>query len=207
MNEVLKKFVCVLTVLILIFGFSVSADEEFFVYGTDNLKICEILKMSEQELQEYCKNNNIIYFAVNKDNTKQIRKSAEKLNLSGNFVNLSALKDNEILELTGSLSRFDGANGKVVKINGQKYLKTELKTSDSGGEYIITEFSTVSDSIKQITTFYTAENTDRDYIDLYFEKTVSQKNYKPLFIAGIVLFSGIGIAVSVLIIKEIRKRK
>ena len=72
---VLKKIICILSVLLLVFCVTVSANEDFLVYGEDDIEFfCKTFDMDAGEIKYYFEQNNITYFAINRDNTKQIKR-------------------------------------------------------------------------------------------------------------------------------------
>ena len=204
--SVIKKTICLL-VLCLLFVFNVTATDEFFIFGEQTDKVAKVLGMSEEKVETYCTENKITYLAVNKDNTKQIRKAEFADEFSKKIVDISILEDQEILEFSSLLSTFQSAKGVVVEHNNRKFLKVELETTDSGGKYYLTQYATVSDGKKTVLTFYTADGQDKSYIDEIFAQQFPEKtNYKPYIIIGVVLFALMGVAIAVLIIKELRQK-
>lgn len=201
-----KKLVLAVCLLICVLSFNVSAKDHFYVSGEDDSQVSQILGLTENELKEYCQSNNITYLAVTQDNKKQIRKTENTDDFSKKIINLSALGDNEILELTNDLSGFEDAKGQIVNFKNQKFLKTEHKTADSGGEYVITQYITVKNAKRYVLTFFTDSKESRDYIPAVFENQFTEYSFQPLVVIGTVLFSLIGIAVTVLIVKELRKK-
>ena len=201
---VLKKTICLLA-LSLLLVFNVTAAEDFLVFGEQTGEVANVLGMTDKELETFCKENKITYLAVNKDNTKQIRKAEFADEFSKKIVDISILEDQEILEFSSLLSTFQSAKGVVVEPNNRKFLKVELDTTDSGGKYYLTQYVTVCDAQKTILTFYTADGQDKSYIDDVFESQFPQKtDYKPYIIIGVIVFTLIGAVVAVLIIKELR---
>ena len=93
---------------VFLFSFSVFAESQdnFYVHGEANTYVSEILGMTENQLKDYVKDNNITYLAVNKDNTKQVRKTEISDAFSKKTGSFLALKDNEILELAEELTGF-----------------------------------------------------------------------------------------------------
>ena len=206
---VVKKILCFIVAFALCFSFSVSAEEEFVVYGEDDIELfCRAFGMDDCEIVDYVNENNITYLAINRDNTKQIKRSEIVDAFSQKVVDFSVLDDSEIIELNKELSGFENAVGEVVSVGGFKLLKSELKTEDSGGEYVLTQFVTVKNSKKIILSFYTASSADRAYIeDALKEQFPKERNFKPVAIVGTVAFS-LAIAVAlVLIIAEFRKKE
>lgn len=201
---VIKKTVCLL-VLCLLFALNVTAADEFFIFGEQTDKVSAILSMTQNEVETYCKENKITYLAVNKDNTKQIRKTEFSDEFSKKIVDISVLGDQEILEFSSLISTFESAKGKIVEHGGMKFLKVEFEMTDSGGKYHLTQYATVSDGQKKVLTFYTADGQDQSYIEDVFESQFPQKtDYKPYIIICVILFTLIGVAIAVLIIKELR---
>lgn len=203
-----KKIICLIAVLLLAFSFSVSAKEEFLVHGKDDLS--SLLNMSTSEIDTYCKENNITYFAVNRDNTKQIKRIEYEDEFSKEVKDLSILTDGQIWSMASELSGFPDVLGNLV-YDGRgdyKFLKTEHKTKDSGGEYVITQFVTVKDSKKITLSFYTAANADREYIDSVLEEQFpEEKNYKSLISVGIILFFLMALGATLLIIRDLKNNK
>ena len=124
----IKKFICVLAVFICLFSVNALAlqvDSDFYIYGQQDTQLCQVIGMTENELKEYCKTNNITFLAVNKTNTKQIRKTEEKDDFSKKVGDFLALKDKEILDLTADLTGFSDVSGTVFEKGNKKFLKIE----------------------------------------------------------------------------------
>lgn len=203
---VLKKTICLLA-LSLLLVFNVTAAEDFLVFGEQTGEVANVLGMTDKELETFCRENKITYLAVNKDNTKQIRKAEFADEFSKKIIDISVLEDKEILEFSSLISTFESANGKVITHGDKKFLKVELETVDSGGKYYLTQYVTVCDAQKTVLTFYTADGQDKSYIDDVFESQFPQKtDYKPYIIIGVIVFTLIGAVVAVLIIKELRQK-
>ncbi len=204
---VLKKITCLIAVLAVIFSLSVFAEEEFLVYGQDDIeRICQALDMNDCDIKYYCEENNITYLAVNPDNTKLIKRVEITDEFSKRIVDLSILSDENIKTLSYELSHFSDASGSVVAHDGFKLLKYELKTADD--EYYLTTFITVKDSKRITLSFYTDIGSDREYIDsIVKEQFKAETNYKPLVIAGVGIFALLSAVIAVLIIKELRKKE
>ncbi len=205
----IKRFICVLVSFICLFSvniFALQLDSDFYVYGQNNKQLCEVIGMRESELENYCKTNSITFLAVNKTNTKQIRKTEVKDDFSKKVGNFLALKDKEIIDLAADITGFSDVSGTVLEKGNKKFLKVELKTEDSGGEYILTQYITVTGGTKEVLTFYTAANEDTDYIEDVFSsqfKTSSAlSGLKIVAVVGIVLFSVLAVLVLVAIIRD-----
>lgn len=206
---VVKKILCFIVAFALCFSFSVLAEEEFAVYGEDDIELfCRAFDMDDCEIVDYVNENNITYLAINRDNTKQIKRSEIVDAFSQKVVDFNVLADDKIKNLANEISGFENSKGEVVTIRGYKLLKSELKTEDSGGEYVLTQFVTVKNSKKIILSFYTASNADRAYIeDALKEQFPQERNFKPVAIVGTVAFSLAIVVALVLIIAEFRKKE
>ena len=210
----IKKFICVLVSFICLLSVNALAlqvDSDFYVYGQNNKELCQVIGMTESELENYCQTNNITFLAANKTNTKQVRKTEVKDDFSKKVGNFLALKDKEILDLADDLTGFSDVSGTVLKRGNQKFLKVELKTTDSGGEYILTRYITVTDGTKKVLTFYTDANENTDYIEDVFSSQFKISRLtlilKIIYMIGIVSFSALAVIVLVAIIKETFTKK
>lgn len=203
----IKKIICFIAVLSVLFSFSVLAKDEFFVYGEDDIEhISKALNMKEEEVTAYCKENMVTYLAVNSDNTKLIKRVETADDFSKRIVDLSVLSDKNIETLSYELSHFSDANGKIEKLNGFKLLKYELKTEDN--KYYLTTYITVKNSKRITLSFYTDIDADRNYIyGVVKEQFKEDIDYKPFITVGIVIFALAGAVVVVLIIRDLRKEK
>lgn len=193
---------------VFLFSFSVFAESQdnFYVHGEANTYVSEILGMTENQLKDYVKDNNITYLAVNKDNTKQVRKTEISDAFSKKIGSFLVLKDNEILELAEELTGFEDINGTVFEKGDKRFLKVSVKTTDSGGEYYLTQYITVANSKKEILSFYTASGESTDYIEEFlnshYQSTKPNTFLKVLSVIGIVLFSLFAAVVVFVIIKD-----
>ena len=202
-----KKFVVIISVLVLLFSLNVSAlkvSDDFYVYGKQTEELAKIFNMTEKELFNYCERNNITFLAADKENARQIRITEITDNFSKKIGSFSVLEDSEILLLSGDISGFSDVKGEVIGKNGKKYLKTEVKTKDSGGEYLLTQYVTVENSVKTVLSFYTAKDVSTDYIEKVFSSESGSKTLalKVIVVVGIALFSAFALAILALIIKD-----
>lgn len=184
MISLLKKFILVLTLLVLSLEIVVSAEniinltapDGFFVHSQNPEKLSDILNISENELSEYCAENNILYLAVDSDNSRQIRITTDESSFSNSIVNLSHITDDKIISLAPEISGINGVRGETVDIKGQKFLKIQVQSSDSGGDYILTQYITVADRKNFTISFYSNSDADLKFI----EKTLDSLS-SPLF--------------------------
>lgn len=174
-----KKLILIFSLIVFCFNITVSADDtvslsvpkEFYVYSENPEKLSEILGMTVDELNSYCESNSIFYLAANGDNSKQIRVATGENDFSNGVVNLSNLTDDKIISLAPDIAGIEGIRGDVVSLSGQKFLKLEMKSTDSGGDYILTQYITVAHRQNIVLSFYSGDDTD--YIDLVFESFTS----------------------------------
>ena len=174
-----KKLILIFSLIVFCFNITVSADDtvslsvpqELYVYSENPEKLSEILGMSVDELNSYCESNSIFYLAANGDNSKQIRVATGENDFSNGVVNLSNLTDDKIISLAPDIAGIEGIRGDVVSLSGQKFLKLEMKSTDSGGDYILTQYITVAHRQNIVLSFYSGDDTD--YIDLVFESFTS----------------------------------
>ncbi len=190
---------CVLSLNVFAVGKNV-----FYVYGSDNSTVSKTLGMTEHELKEYIEQTNITYLAVNKDNTKQIKKCEYTDDFSKKVQSFLSLKDAEILELAEQLSGIPDVTGQIVEKGALKYLKVTAKTKDSGGEYILTQYITVDKGVKINLSFYTDIDQGTDYIEEYFNSQFKETPlaFKVVTVIGIALFSLLAVIVLIAIIKD-----
>ena len=157
--------------------FSVEVPSEFYTKSESPKKVAEILNIKDSELYNYCAENNVAYFAVNGNNTKQIKITVNENEFSKKIINFANLTDEEILGLTQEIVGIENVVGDIVDLNGQKFLKVEFSSKDSGGEYILTQYITTCQKQNVIISFYTNSNLDSDFTREIFQTITS-----PMFI-------------------------
>ncbi len=158
---------------------SINPEGDFYIYGEHSDKVASALGMEQDALEEYLNQNGVVYLAVNEDNTKQIRVTSVTTDFSNSVINISGLSNDSITALIPDITGIKDAKGEVILKDGQKFVKTQFKTKDSGGEYILTEYFTVANRMCIALSFYTKATADTDYIEKTFESFSS-----PLFITA-----------------------
>ena len=129
---------------------------EFYSLQNDQNKVAEILGIDKKDLN----NINDVYLAVNSGNTKQIRIRTEITEFSNRIGNISNLSDDNITALISDIVGVEDVNGDIIDKDGQKFIKIQLRTTDSGGEYILTQYFTVASKQSFVLSFYTDINED-----------------------------------------------
>lgn len=122
--------------------YSVNKSDSFYIgYTGGSLKtVAEILDVTEKELNAKCRENNILFVAVNKDNTAQIRLSRYTTELSKKAGDISVLSDELLEDLSPEI---DGFGYIKTTIGGTVFLKVEEKLKDNGGEYTSKQYITI----------------------------------------------------------------
>lgn len=156
--------------------FSIDAGKDFLVYPQSKEELAKILNMKTEDIKAYCEENNILYLAADKNNTRQIRLSVYTNTFSSSVGNISTLSNDKITALAEDISGFEGVRGEIVKKGEQKFLKIQLRSDDSGGGYILTQYITVAQKQNMVLSFYNSENVNPDYINSVFDSFES-----PLF--------------------------
>ena len=194
---------------------SIDAGNEFTVYGEDSGKAAEILGMSEAELDGYVSQNNIVYLAVNDDNTKQIRLTVAATAFSESTGNLSLLSDSEIKKLIPDITGDSAVKGDIIESGGQKFVVSRVSSEDSGGGYTLARYFTVAGDNEYILSFYTSDGVSEDYIGEVFESFKSddfygendKKPYSYIVIAALVLFSAGALFIIYTIIRDLAVKR
>lgn len=194
---------------------SLKAGDEFSVYGQDSGKAEEILGMSEAELNEYTRQNNIVYLAVNDDNTKQIRLTVAATAFSESTGNLSLLSDSEIKELIPDITGDSAIKGEITENDSQKFVVSRVSSEDSGGGYTLERYFTVAGDNEYILSFYTSKGVPEDYIESVFESLDSddfytekdKSPYSYIVIAAIAVFSAGALFIIYTIIRDLTVKR
>ena len=181
----LKKIICAAASLLLLSvtvsalsgNAEISVGKEFYTNGDNAEKAAEIVGLDKAKLESYLEDNGIVYFAANSDNTKQIRISVGESEFSGSVINLSNLSDDKITALMPDITGSREIRGDIVEKDGQKFVKTQISTSDSGGKYTVIQYITVAAKKNYVLSFYTSENEDTDYTETLFKTYKSDDFY------------------------------
>lgn len=220
----MKKLVFLIVAILLVFVFSfstfaidISVDDEFYVYNKRNEKICEVLGVEENALNSYIEQNNVEFFAVDKDNKRQIKLLCYETDFSNSVVNISSMSNDSISSLVAEITGMDNVKGDIITQNEQKFIVTSVITADSGGEYILTCYTTVANRKNYVLNFYTLKGEDTDYTEEIFETYAKSKEFigeeeesysleRVLIFVGIVFFIAAFVMVSVTVFKDLKNK-
>lgn len=196
-------------------GIKINAGKEFTVLssGKNEKELASILGITENELIGYCRENSIEYLAVNRDNTKQIRLSVNQTEFSSAVINFSNLSDENIAAVVPDIVGVSNVKCETADKNGQKFAKVRLSSSDSGGDYTVSQYITAANKKLFILSVCTAADKDADYADEIFEgfdsgdfnHTKSTKNgYNGIIVGAIVILAVVCAFVTITLIRDIR---
>lgn len=217
----LKKTVCAAAALLLFCiqlnaaaaDIEISPGEGFYTSDGDSEAVARTLGMSAAELDAYCGENNIVYIAVNQDNSKQIRLSAARSSFSESVGNLSGISDSSLKPLIPDITGDSGVGAEIIEKNGQKFIKNHLSASDSGGEYTVVQYITVAGKTDYVLSFYTSSGESDEYAQAVFEtfscsdfyNIQPQKSYYGyVIIAAIVLLAAGSAYIIFTLVRDIR---
>lgn len=180
----IKKIILIAFVLIFCLNVTAFAQSSisfslpggFYSYSEAPKKVAEILKTTENELNSYCLDNSILYLAVDASNNRQIKVTVNDNSFSNSVINISNLTDDKIKSLAKEITGLKDVKGEVVKLDGQKFLKVQLESEDSGGKYILTQYITTASKQNITISFTNGYDTDTDYVEEIFGSVKS-----PLF--------------------------
>lgn len=223
MIDLFKRLICIAVVIpVLILSVfaadtkvKINAGKEFTVLssGENEKELAAILGITEDELISYCKENSIEYLAVNRDNTKQIKLSVKQTEFSSAVINFSNLSDENIAAVVPDIVGVSNVKCETADKNGQKFAKVHLSSSDSGGDYTVSQYITAANKKLFILSVCTAADKDADYADEIFEgfdsgdfnHTKSTKNgYNGIIVGAIVILVCVCAFVTVTLIRDIR---
>ena len=214
----MKRIIALIAVFILLFSLTVSADSSINItpdgeFITETEQIAKIIGMDKNELLDFCIENKIVYIAVNKDNSKQIRVTVKENDFSNGIVNINGLSDDKINAVLPDVIGVEGIKGEIINKDGQKFIKTEMSSKDSGGDFILTEYITVANKKVYVLSFYTNKKADTKYIEKTFETLESPnfvvENNGLFWVVGIaiVIFLFATVFIIITLIRDIKAKK
>lgn len=213
------KTAAVLLFCLAVLGISVSAasreydiilDDGFTVgYADGNLDgVSGIIGKPSDELRSYCESNGVLFIAVNPDNSIQIRLSAFKSEFSVKAGDIRALDSEGLSLFAESLS--SGADYTVLETENTAFLKFTAVLSDSGGDYVSTQYVTLSGGKVYQLSCYNSGNAEAPCVTAAAESfsvvtdTASDLRQKLLFAAVLLALAGVITVMVIGIIKDIK---
>ena len=185
--------------------------------GSTSAILLFIFDMSVSDLENYCASKHIEYIAVDEENSKQIRITTTTTDFSNSVVNISLLSDDKISALIPQITDISGVTGEIVTKNSQKFIKTEMRSRDSGGEYILTQYYTVAGKKSLTLSFYTDIDENTNYIektfesyedDIFIEDSTQEKSFLNLLLPiGTLVFALAFIIIAITVIKDLIKKR
>lgn len=145
---------------------------DFSIYSEKPEKVAEILEIDKKSLDNTVKEKNILYLAVNQDNTKQIQLTSNENDFSNSVTNLSNLTNDSINSLLPDITGLNNVKGEIVFKDTQKFVKINLRNNED--KYVLTQYFTVADNKIYTLSFYTSLNSDTDYIETTFVTTKNE---------------------------------
>ncbi len=194
----------------------ITAPKDFYSYksGGSAEDTAKLLGMTADELESYCNENCIVFLAVNKNNTKQIRISLAESAFSSSIGNLSNLSEDKITALIPDITGF--GSGELIDKDGQSFIKTAQALSDSGGEYSVINYVTVANKKDCVLSFYTASGTSTAYAeevfntfssDGFYKETSEKSKFSFVIIAAIVLLALSSAYIIFTLVRDIKKER
>ncbi len=123
-----------------------DVSEEYTMLTANNLKknedFIKSLGHSVSSMQTFFKDNSVLIFAANSDNSKQIKLTYNKTDFSTQIGSLKNLNDNDFYGVFEQILGKD-AKGQLYITNNMKMYCVASKSSDSGGNYCTIQFFTI----------------------------------------------------------------
>ena len=131
----------------------------------------------------------------------------------------SIFTDDKIISLLPDIVGIENTMGEVIDKNGQKFALVQLRSSDSGGDFILKEYITVADRKSYVLSFYTAADADDSYIEEIFETFESEdfvtlekgvsavSALKYILPIAVAIFAVVCVVIAVTIMRDIKKSK
>jgi len=147
--------------------FSVKESDGFVIaYPSSDLsEAASIMGIKEKELKTLCRDNDVLFLAVNEDNSVQVRLSRYQTALSKKAEDISALSDTLLGDFIGV------SDGEYIKekINSTTFLRVDETLVDDGGKYTSRQYLTIKNGYVYQISVYIGDSADPktadDFID------------------------------------------
>ncbi len=222
----MKKICSIILCLLIaaLSAFSVSAEDVGYkiklgdnyisaAAGEDLGSLSAVLGMSEDELSDYYQSNNLLLVAADKDNTHQLQLAKINNEFSELVGDMSTLDNDQLGEVALELS--GGKEGYSFTENGGlKYIVITETLNDSGGEYTVTQFCTVTGGDMYRLSFYNSgDKTEPAVYEIFESFEIEGVNggvpllVTLLIVLGIAAFAAVAVFCVFSIIKERKNQK
>lgn len=129
--------------------FSINVPEQYTVINADNVKtnqdFLQKINYTASGFKDYLKNNNIVFYAINKTDGSEIVLKCVSSEFSKNINDLILL-DNSSLNTVADKILNDKTYTAYEK-NGTKFLMVDINAEDRGGSFYGTQFLTVKNGL------------------------------------------------------------
>lgn len=204
-----------ITVSAVDYDYDISLGSDFTVakYGENLDALSQKMGVTSEQLDNYFKDNSLIYIAISNDAKTQIKISAIEDALTG-VNDISQLSDNALNEFANSLNE---SNNQIVTNNGRKFVCTKTSNQDNGGIYTVTQYSTIfCGKIISFIGYNDGNSTSQEIITAFEGFSLSEKSAEQnaksitlsiiLIIVSIVVFAAIATIMIIGIIKNLRNK-
>lgn len=170
--------------------YSINIPGNFTVGYTekDLSKVAKITDMDTSALTDYCKQNGVIFVAVNSDNTEQMRLFSYETELSKKAENFQNLSNSAIDSLASEIG-----TGKYERVQsgGTVFLKFTEVLTDNGGEYISCQYLTIKNGkVFQFSTYNQgseqSESLKKSFESLKFNEVRTYNTKQKIIIAAVI---------------------
>ena len=161
MKRKIFAYLTVLALLSLIFSISASAytdkDKNFSIKAPDSFTEINSANVKEHQdflqkinytasgFKDYLTKNNIVFYAINKQNGSEIVLKSVSSEFSKNIDDLYMLDNAALAHVAEKL--FESNDYTVLEKNGTKFLKVSISSKDNGGNFFGSQFITVKNGL------------------------------------------------------------
>lgn len=187
-------------------------DDYLYFYEDSNLdKAAEITSLSEEDLDELFDDEELVMLALSKDNKRQIRVACYENEISEKIGNFSSRSYAEVRELSDELNVFatggtfvsrDTVESADAAVN--KYIVYSELHTDSGGDYMVTQYITVVDGAFWHITTYAPNHSNIPDVMPHFTVGVESSKASVVFYAVGAVFA---VFAAVMLVMYFRERR
>lgn len=182
----------------------------YFREGESLEKAAEITGMSEEELNSLFEEEGLLMLVLSEDNTKQIRVACYENEISEKIGDFSNRSYDEVRELSAELFDDFALGGTLVAkdtiqsdaASVDKYMTYSELHTDSGGDYMVTQYITVVDGAFWHIMTYAPNHSNIPDIMPYFTVGEQSGDASKIFYAIGALFAVLAVVALVLYLRE-----